>query len=153
MESNVISILVSSGLSLLISYLTSVRIKLKYDKEYYRWGLKRKACENAMSIVDQVFSRKEWKDEKNGELLRVMPQEVAAIEQIRQCHNELWLSCDNLSVIEIFSKCMDEKKITADLTLDFRNAIRKELGFEQLSLDDHQRNNAWIAFVKFSGKK
>jgi hypothetical protein len=107
-----------------------------------RWELKRQACLEALDVVDALFANVQWN------MVSPEIQPVPNIGTIRKCYNALALSCNSPAVLTEFKRCLglgQEKSIRADMIVDLRNAIRKELEFGQEV--DTDRVSAWIARV------
>lgn len=81
-------------------------------------------------------------------------KQFASVEEARKCHSNLILTCENTDILEMFSLIMfgakdpnAEKIPPTDLLNDFRNLVRKELGFgTEIPLD---RDRAWFGYVNF----
>lgn len=109
----------------------------------HRWDLKRSACLDALNLIDRFFANLNWGDSAAPE-----SQSKADIETVRKCCNALAVSCDSPTVLKEFKQCLGlgpQKPLRADMIVDLRNAIRRELGFgEDL---DKDRAGAWVARV------
>ena len=115
--------------------------------EQRRGELKREACLEALDIVDYFFSIYDW---PSG--IEPDPQDKIAIGRVRSCCNRLALTCENGEVLELFKDSLragndanPPKPLSADLIVDLRNAIRRELGFG--SEIDKDRERAWISQI------
>lgn len=71
------------------------------------------------------------------------------IAKARACHNKLAITCESSEVLKYYKICLTLRKtteppriISADLIVDLRNAIQRELGFG--SEIDENREEAWI---------
>ena len=88
-----------------------------------------------------------------GEGQKVKKQH-ATTEEARKCHSSLILTCETTEILELFSLIMfgpkdpkAEKKPLTDLLNNYRNLVRKELGFgAEIPLD---RDLAWFAYGNF----
>jgi hypothetical protein len=106
--------------------------------------LKYEACLDALSVIDAFFSHYFTE-------LKPTPQE-ANTARARECHSKLILSCENTEIIEKFAEIMfgpadpnTGQKPKTDLLNEFRNLVRKELGFgDEIILD---RDRAWFGSV------
>ena len=111
--------------------------------EQAKRDLKYQACLEALGVIDGVFSH-------SLDDPRIIPQ-ASDTARARECHNKLILSCDDVGIVRTFSEIMfgpkpgTQKTPPTDLLNQFRNLVRKELGFgQEVSLD---RDRAWIGAV------
>lgn len=102
--------------------------------------LKYEACLEALAVIDAHFSQLFAAKSPT-------PQPISAVKA-REAHSKLILSCNNVSIVEKFSEIYfglradESPRPPTDLLNEFRNLVRKELGFgSELSLD---RERAWI---------
>jgi hypothetical protein len=96
-----------------------------------------------MKVVDAHFSNIEWKDAA-GKVLDVLKQPDPPIELARECDNRLALSCETDEVVTWYRRCLGLfGEVNGDMIVDFRNAIRKELRFGIVQVDQ-DRQRAWI---------
>lgn len=103
--------------------------------------LKYEACLEALSIIDAHLSHS---------FINPNPTpQIVSTEKARAAHSKLILSCDNLEIVEKFGEIyfgpeagVAQRPLT-DLLNEFRNLIRKELGF---AIDDlnFDRDRVWI---------
>ena len=124
--------------------IEEVKLEVEASKaiQQAKRNLKHEAYLEALCLVDAHLSHK-FDPPKNGWIVK----QHATTEAARRCHSKLILACDNTEIIERFSDLMfgqrvkPEKPLT-DLLNEFRNLIRKELGFgQELDLD---RERAWF---------
>ncbi len=109
--------------------------------------IKREACLEALTVVDAHFANLSWEQDDKPLPVHVQPIDIA---KARDCYNRLALTCQNQAVIEKYLDALGlhapdkpAKKISGDVIVDLRNAMRAELGFgSELELD---RSLAWIA--------
>jgi len=81
-------------------------------------------------------------------------KQFATTEEARTCHNNLILTCEDTKVVELFGLIMfgpkdlsQPKTPPTDLLNQYRNLVRKELGFgSDLDLD---RDRAWFGKAIF----
>ncbi|MGW8257587.1 MAG: hypothetical protein ACWGMZ_08890 [Thermoguttaceae bacterium] len=105
--------------------------------------MKYEACLEALAIVDAFFSQIGWTD-----LTPV--KQIADTARAREAHNKLILSCDDSEIVKLYMEILcgptsGEDIAPTDKLNNFRNAIRKELGFgNDIELD---RKQAWIALL------
>lgn len=130
-----------------------VMLQSKIASQKYR--LKYSACLDALILIDEMYliSAKEKIEEVHGRLGHDLPKykNVGELSILaRKCHNRLVLACDNKETIELFRLLIGSHRqegwISADKIVDFRAAIRKELGFAG-EIVDSDRENAWIGTV------
>lgn len=121
-----------------------------FYRKQSRWDALRKAGINALSVADAVHSNMNWK-EKDTDRQIPMVKQCVDIVFVRQTLNELALTCRRPDTVNAFMVSIGltgiagEEEISGDSIVDLRNAIRKELGFEQaLKMN---RENAFIAVV------
>ena len=124
-------------------------IQNKQEVEKQKRQLKYDALLNSLTLIDAHLSQVLIPQEGQ----KIIKQ-YATTEEARQCHNNLILTCENDEVLELFSRIMfgpkeqstDEEPLT-DLLNEYRNLVRKELGFGiELDLD---RNRAWFGYGIF----
>lgn len=106
--------------------------------------MKHEACLEALNVVDAFFSH-------FFTTPKPTPQQ-ADTAHAREAHSKLILSCDNPRIVALFTEILCGPKNThreppTDQLNEFRNLIRKELGFgNDVELD---RDRAW--FGKITG--
>jgi hypothetical protein len=104
--------------------------------------MKYEACLEALNVIDAFFSHSFLP-------LKPTPQ-VADAARTREAHSKLILSCDNPKIVELFTEILcgpetGQRKPPTDQLNEFRNLVRKELGFgSDVELD---RNRAWVGKV------
>jgi hypothetical protein len=105
-----------------------------------RWEIKRQACLEALRVVDTFFSHQNW----TGLSKPTETQGSIDVAKARECYNALALSCNSEEVLQQFKRCLGlaNVPIRADMVVDLRNAIRRELEFGKEV--DCDRANAWI---------
>lgn len=106
-----------------------------------RWEIKRQACLEALRVVDTFFSHQSWQ----GVSKPAETQGSIDVAKARECYNALALSCNSEEVLQQFKRCLglSSEPIRADMIVDLRNEIRRELEFgQEVDLD---RTSAWIA--------
>jgi len=124
--------------------------KLIFQKKYQ---LKHETCLNALSLIDAYFSHT-LKPPKDKKIIK----QYATTENARTVHNKLILSCENKDILKKYEEIMfgDEngdkrQKSPTDLLNEFRNLIRRELGYgSDLKLN---REKAWFGKVCFEPKE
>jgi hypothetical protein len=127
-------------------------LKLKYNLlnkiEDRKFELKYDACLEALGIIDEWYLRamKQEIEEKSKLEVKILNQlELGA--KARNCHNKLVLTCDSSEVIDLFRYILlpfeGKPVFTLDIIVDFREAIRKEIGFGNISVDSN-RDLSWI---------
>lgn len=124
----------------------SVKAELSHASaiEEQRRRMKHEACLEALSAIDAHFS-------ELFKQLKPTPQPADAA-QVREAHSKLILSCDDPAIVQKFSELYFWSKdgplkdrAPTDLLNEFRNLVRKELGFgKELQLD---RDRVWIGRV------
>ena len=84
---------------------------------------------------------------KVGKVLISPPETQGTVDvaKARECYNAMALSCGSDEVLQQFKRCLGlaHEPIKADMIVDLRNAVRRELEFGQEI--DRDRANAWIA--------
>lgn len=95
-----------------------------------KYQMKHEACLEALALVDAHFSHT-LQDPDGREIVK----QFASTEQARACHNKLILTC-GIELLSKFEEIMfgprepgEPQKPPTGLLQDFRNLIRKELGF------------------------
>ncbi|WP_426243433.1 hypothetical protein [Psychrobacter sp. TWP2-1-2] len=99
------------------------------------WIMKRNACLKALDLANAILSNYEY---SNVSKENMVPQRES-IESARSCFNELACTCESSEVIEQLKKIMFDVG-SLDSIVDLRVAVRKELGFDNTSIDiDRER--------------
>lgn len=113
------------------------------EVEKLKRELKYKSLLSSLSIIDAYFSQV-FTPPPGGHIKK----QIATTEDVRTCHNNLILTCENTEVIKLFSTIMfnlEPQTSPTDLLNRYRNLVRKELGFgNSLDLD---RERAWFGHV------
>lgn len=128
------------------------KIQSEQEIEKQKRQLKYDALLNALILIDAFFSH--MLIPGPGQKIK---KQYATTEEARRCHNSLILTCDNTEIVEKFSLIMFGPKDTeeepiplTDLLNDFRNLVRKELGFGNIIPLDRER--AWFGYGNFENK-
>lgn len=126
--------------------IESVKIEFGRNKdiESIKYNLRYDACLESLSLIDAHFSHL-LKLPKEGDIVK----QFASTAKARECHSKLILSCENIEIVSKFDEIMfgpknesETPKPPTDLLNEYRNLIRKELGFgSELALD---RDRAWF---------
>lgn len=107
-----------------------------------KYDMKHAACQAALRIVDAQVSHR-FKTDNQGNPVDADKQ-FATISEIRDCHNELILSLDDRTIVQVFLGIMTGTSENAFVDLDkLRGLIRAELGFVGDAYTDSE--NTWIA--------
>ena len=111
----------------------------RWKRGEIRREIKRRACLDALRIVDCFYSNLTWNGINSTE--RQPPPDI---QRAREVYNELCVTCDGYEVLEAYKACLGFRgKPNIGSVVDLRNAIRKEIGFGNPV--DHDREYAWIA--------
>jgi hypothetical protein len=119
----------------------------RWKRGEHRRDIKRKACLDALLVIDAHFSNLEWTGIVSTE--RQPPPDV---QRAREVYNNLCVTCSSLTVLRAYKKCLGvyEPPNLGEI-VDLRNAIRAELGFGgELDTD---REKAWIARLNAPASK
>lgn len=107
-----------------------------------RWEMKREVFNRALKLIDAWWSNIDWLE---GEPDR---QQKPTIEEAREIHNLMSLTCQNKETISIFLNCLNTKSKPSDpnntnmgMIAGLRGAMRAELDFERLHSD---KDAAWL---------
>ncbi len=108
-----------------------------------RWEIKRKACIEALEVVDAHFSNLKWDD------FVAEKQKMPDIKMARDVYNKLYLSCKNGRVLKEYKKCLGsykDVKLNCATIVGLRNTVREELGFGNGEDFDNEEEQefAWI---------
>ncbi len=128
----------------------ALRIKTAIENETFTrraaFDIKRSACLDALSVVDAAYSQRVWIQDKKKLNIAKQPLQIASA---RKAYNQLALTCSDPKVVELYAEALglhspDEspKNTSADLIVDLRNSMRKELSFGTNL--DFNREKAWI---------
>ena len=111
----------------------------RWKRGEHRREVKRRACLDALLIVDAHYSNQEWTGIPSTE--RQAPPDV---KRAREVYNELCVTCTSAKVLEAYKVCLGfGGPPNLGYVVDLRNAVRHELGFGKAV--DVDRENAWIA--------
>ena len=116
-----------------------------YQKKV-RWESLKDSGVDALAVVDAVQSHMEWK--QDGTTIDCVKQPVD-MEKAREALNKLSLTCKNTKVIDCYLDAIglsSSGKVSGDSIVYLRNALREELGFEQLL--DVDKSRAFLAKLK-----
>lgn len=103
-----------------------------------RYSLKHAACLEALSVIDEVFAHGAGVEAGR----RLSPFELG--EKARACHSRLVVACDSPDVVAQFRRLLGfGNDMDAGAIVDFRAAVRAELGFGHDAVDE-DRENAFI---------
>ena len=126
--------------------IEGVKLELGKNKEIdsIKYNLRYEACLKSLSLIDAHFSHLLTPPEEGG-----IVKQHASTKEARECHSKLILSCENTEIVVKFDEIMFGPKtqtetppLPTDLLNEYRNLIRKELGFgAELPLD---RDRAWF---------
>ncbi|MGP9690381.1 hypothetical protein ACT3S4_00965 [Psychrobacter sp. AOP30-A2-5] len=112
--------------------LETVRVELSKSLHQKNevWIMKRNACLKALNLANAILSNYKYTNISEGD----MTPQRESIESARSCFNELACTCEGSEVIKELKKIV-QGSISPDSIVDLRNAVRKELGFENESID------------------
>ena len=139
-----------------IEELTNKVESVKKDYELIRktegrkFLLKYEACLEALKVVDEFYliNMKLEIEAVIGEDITVKdPESLGKIA--REVHSLLVVSCDNKETLDLYRRCVwIEWPENMSLVVDFRWAIRKELGFSSSNMIvDSNKDKAWIGIL------
>jgi hypothetical protein len=120
-------------------------VKKTHDIEKSKIDLKYNTLLKSLKLID-AFTSNFWLNAPGI----IIDKQYASIEEFRDCHNQLILTCDNGELVNIFYKLMfPTSKILGDQMRSlshYRNLVRSELGFGENSmiLDE---DKIWFASV------
>jgi len=133
----------------------SVKAEIEENKLVFqrKYQLKHEACLDALSLIDAHLSHA-LQAAKDGDIIK----QYATTEHARTVHNKLILSCEDNSILNKYEEIMfggasagKQQTPPTDLLNEFRNLIRKELGYgRDLELN---REKAWFGKVGFEPKE
>ena len=106
------------------------------------WLIKRNACLKALDLANAVLSNYEYSNVPKEDMV---PQRES-IESARSCFNELACTCESSEVIDQLKIILFDKTTSPAAIVDLRNAVRKELGFENTSID-LDRDHAFVGKI------
>lgn len=124
--------------------IEGVKLESGKNKEIdsVKYNLRYAACLESLGLIDAYFSHLLPSTESN------IVKQYASTKEARECHSKLILSCESVELVAKFTEIMTgpkpqtETQPPTDLLNDYRNLIRKELGFGvELQLD---REHAWF---------
>ncbi len=122
-----------------------LEFKNQHEVEKQKRQLKYDAIIQSLTILDAHFSQL-MNPNKNQKI----KLQFINTEDVRKCHNSLILSCENVELINLFSKILIGAIATPspmELLNVYRNLVRTELGFgSTLDLDNDM---VFFTFVPF----
>jgi hypothetical protein len=126
-------------------------IQNSQEIEKQKRELKYKAILTSLNIIDANISHVKVLDKSVG---KISPQSVS-IEEIRSCHSNLILTCDNPEIVAKFTQILLNpiepnglfKHNVIALLIEYRNLVRRELGFGQSVYFDTV--TTWIGRTSF----
>lgn len=137
-----ISVVSSSAVSSCIVAAVTMRL----DRSKLRWDLRRKACADALTVVDGLFANRPFITA--GSPVMNLPQSRPSIADVRRCQNDLLVTCKTTEVAQAFMQCVgvatNRPQSAGDIHA-FRQAVRSELGFSDTVNADAAM--AWLAYV------
>ncbi|MFI5297708.1 MAG: hypothetical protein ACHREM_06370 [Polyangiales bacterium] len=110
-----------------------------------RFRLKHDACLEALAVVDLLYAKAFGvdRDDDTSDGRNVWAR-------ARACHNQLVVACERRDVITAFRHAIGMSGgHSAASVVPLREAIRRELGFGEESVDD-DRDKAWIITIGFT---
>jgi len=137
-----------SGLfgAIVVSLIDHLFIKSR-ELKAKQWEIKKDACLQALSVIDSFFSHIRW--EVDGKMIENIQKQSSLINEAREAQSKLILTCNDTKLINkfneiLFSKNESGKKPT-ELLDEFRNLLRKELGFgKKIDLD---KEKSWYGKI------
>lgn len=110
-----------------------------------RWEMKREVFIRALKLVDAWWANIEWKQVEPDR------QPKPTIEEAREIHNLLSLTCADGTTIQKYLNCLNCKSSPDEpnnfhggMIAELREAIRAELDFENVKLD---ADKAWLTYL------
>lgn len=135
--------------------IEGVKLELGKNKEIdsIKYNLRYDACLESLSLIDAHLSHSLIPPEE-GDIVK----QYAYTKEARECHSKLILSCENTEIVIKFIEIILGLKYSTetpqpptDLLNEYRNLIRKELGFgAKLQLD---RDRAWFGKLNCDKEK
>lgn len=121
------------------------QIQSNQEVEKQKRELKFKSLLNSLSIIDAFLSYKLKSNHID------VDKQYSTTEEVRTCHNNLVLTCENIKILALFTEILLPKDSNNQnpikLLNEYRNLVREELGFGQpLVLDTV---NSWFATIVF----
>ncbi len=116
------------------------RIKLEHEKQienYHQqniYDLKKQAILDSLSVIDLYLSWHTF----NGTVVPVREETstTALTIKVRECFNNLCLTCNNNDLILLYGRLFfDNKGNLVDLYSKYRNEARKELGLDVINFN------------------
>lgn len=141
-EPIVVGIVVLSG-----QFLIQPLIAEKQQSRTERWNEKRRTLLNAMELIRRQFQSRQMSTKAGETTPPSELEEPPSAEQINNIYSQLLLVVKNRQTIRNFLDCLPgtskRERITLGDWLEFANASRQELGFEEIQL-----KNEDLAFVQ-----
>jgi len=113
-----------------------LQAELKTQQEV--WLLKRDACLKALNVANAVLSNYTYPNVSQD---AIDPQ-CETVATARACFNELACSCEHPDVLNEIKRILFGS-VSPDAIVDLRNAVRRELGFSTVQVDE-DREKAFI---------
>ncbi len=102
------------------------------------WLLKRDACLKALNLANAVLSNYTYQNIAPDAIVR----QFETVSSAWACFNELACTCERAEVLSQLKRILFGK-VSPDAIVDLRNAVRRELGFSNVEIDD-DREKAFI---------
>lgn len=120
--------------TVIINFVT-LKIELTKLKKESVYLIKKEAILDSLRIIDLYLS---WLNYDSG----VVPirEDIASLDltkKVRECYNNLCVSCDNNELIQLFLDiifCKDKDPM--ELYVNYRNKVRQELGLKDITMDE-----------------
>jgi len=129
-----VSIILAAVIGAVVALVTQPIIAEKSLIKTEKWTIKQKACLEALDLADAMLSNYSYENVKEGEIIK---EEVKTVD-VRRCYNKLACSCNNEEILILFKKIFFDK-VTIDIIVDLRNAVRRELDFGTAIDEDRER--------------
>ena len=131
--------LIVLGLNTLITVGITQWLESYYRVKQQRWETKRRACLEALDVIDSYFANRLAEGCISGfedtvfKHTHVPPMDIATVRRVMK---ELSISCEDNEVLEVFSRALgldgsERATISLDIIVDLRNAIRGDWVLER----------------------
>lgn len=142
-------------ITIIVLFLNLFYFYPKQEIKSQKRQLKYDALLQSLTLIDALFSNIIELTEEQKDKWGTIKKQYSTVEEARKCHSNLILTCDNYNIVKMFSKIMLLNKNTfenpTDLLNEYRNIVRKELGFwNKIELDREIALFANIPFEKES---
>ncbi len=103
-------------------------IREEEQQKLDKWKLKQQACYEALELADNLLSNYDWDNIDSNQFVKG----DVDTKHGRSVYNKLATTCDSSDILELLKQIIKVENIDLGIVVDFRNEVRKELGFGEI---------------------